>query len=300
MKFLKFPLIALLFAGILTLAFYGCKKEAQSPSLTSDARGGAPKTTLDAPGITCGTSTEASIEVTVTAGASGAPAGFTIQWMTAADYAANGWSDAPCDASFSGNANGYYYSLAAGASVTVNIGDILYDNPGASTTCGDALQCGTDYIFRAFAHANNTVNKSDFSSNLTCSTLACSTDYCSFSQGYWFNSGHGASTHTWPGSITLGNCTYDEATGRAIKDYMIANGGLGGDVRQSFLQASAIKLSFFGETIPAEIQGYMATLDTFLGSLDCLTPTSIPTVSDTGANAAAQAISDWIDAHHCQ
>jgi len=40
MKHFKLPLIALLCAGILTLAFYGCKKDAQSPSLTSDAKPG--------------------------------------------------------------------------------------------------------------------------------------------------------------------------------------------------------------------------------------------------------------------
>ena len=84
MKRFKFPLAALLFAGLFTMAFLSCKKEKNDPSLTSDA---AKKTKMDVPTITCGISTTASIEIKVTAGATGAPAGFSVQWLTAAAYA---------------------------------------------------------------------------------------------------------------------------------------------------------------------------------------------------------------------
>jgi hypothetical protein len=40
MKRLKFPLLAVLLAGIFTLSFYGCKKQVVEPSVTSDAKGG--------------------------------------------------------------------------------------------------------------------------------------------------------------------------------------------------------------------------------------------------------------------
>jgi hypothetical protein len=40
MKNLKFPLIALLVAGLLTIAFIGCKKDNLTPSVTSNGRGG--------------------------------------------------------------------------------------------------------------------------------------------------------------------------------------------------------------------------------------------------------------------
>src|SRR6266567_6710748 len=73
--------------------------------------------TLATPTLTCATgSTQTSINITFTAGANCAPAGFSIQWMTLADYQAlgNQWpnsSDVPnfeapsfCKASFSGNA----------------------------------------------------------------------------------------------------------------------------------------------------------------------------------------------------
>jgi hypothetical protein len=64
--------------------------------------------------------------------------------MTAPDYAANGnaWysSEDPrlCKASFSGNARASRYRLAAGACVTVSLGDLLFDN-GASADCVAAL-----------------------------------------------------------------------------------------------------------------------------------------------------------------
>jgi hypothetical protein len=40
MKKFKLPLIALMTAGLLTIAFIGCKKDLKSPTLTSDAKGG--------------------------------------------------------------------------------------------------------------------------------------------------------------------------------------------------------------------------------------------------------------------
>jgi hypothetical protein len=195
-----------------------------------------PKPKFDAPTITCGGSSEVSINIQVCAGASGAPAGFSIQWMTCADYAVWGWptnSDCPpdingnptcapsfCKASFSGNAFGSRYNLTASDGcgnggtdeVTVNIGEFLFDN-GASTNCPDALQCGTCYVFRAFAHANSSKNRSDFTTNLQCSTLDCrcpEPPNCTYTQGYWKNHGlgdchAGNNDDTWP-DLT-GQCT---------------------------------------------------------------------------------------------
>lgn len=86
----------------------------------------------------------------------GAPAGFSVQWMSEADLAANGgvWysSDDPslCKAAFSGNANGSRYALDAGASVTLTIGDLLMDNGASLENSTDGLNCGTNYVFRVF------------------------------------------------------------------------------------------------------------------------------------------------------
>jgi hypothetical protein len=152
------------------------------------------KPTLATPTLSCAGGTQTSINITFTAGSAGAPAGFSIQWITADALAANNgvWpSDESqyCKASFSGNASGYNYSLAAGASKTVTLGDTLFDTPGASSACdGVALTCGTTYVFRAFAHANSTYNRSAFSANTTCSTAPCgNSGGCTLTQGYWKN-----------------------------------------------------------------------------------------------------------------
>jgi hypothetical protein len=146
---------------------------------------------MSTPTISCGTATQASINIQVCAGTTGAPAGFSLQWMTKADFDANGgvWyaSDDTrlCKASFSGNANLSRYNLLPNQCVTVNVGDFLLDQ-GASTNCPGELVCGTDYVFRAFVHADSTKQRSDFTGNLTCSTLQCGSEGgCTFTQGYW-------------------------------------------------------------------------------------------------------------------
>jgi hypothetical protein len=150
---------------------------------------------FDSPGVYCKDATELTINLCVCAGASGAPAGFSVQWMTAADFAANGsvWyaSDDPrlCKASFSGNAYSSQYILAPNQCCYINVGELLFDNGASAFNCGlDGLLCGTDYVFHVFAHATSTINKSDFSAATTCSTLPCYIPDpigCTFTQGYW-------------------------------------------------------------------------------------------------------------------
>ena len=194
------------------------------------------KTPIDAPQIFCASSSIGSINITICAansgtGSTGLPAGFSLQWMTCEDYAANGnqWfaSDDPrlCKASFSGNANSSRYALAPGACVTVNVGNFLFDQ-GTSTTCSGALRCGTCYLFRAFGHATSNLNRSGFTSNLNCSTDGCSSqcddgDQCEFCNCcvidaiHWPTEGPpGCASFTrdrWPvTSLTLGTVTYTD------------------------------------------------------------------------------------------
>jgi hypothetical protein len=121
-------------------------------------KGGA----IDTPAISCTGATQTSIDIQVCAGATtGAPAGFSLQWLTAEELAAgadgvpgtaddNQWfasADAQlCKASFSGNANLSRYNLAAGECVNVNVGEFLFDN-GASTNCPGGLPAGRSTCF---------------------------------------------------------------------------------------------------------------------------------------------------------
>jgi hypothetical protein len=167
---------------------------------------------VETPIIGCDYSTQASIHIKVTAGAgTGAPAGFSLQWMTLDNFELNSnqWylSDDPrlCKASFSGNANLSSYNLTSGGSVVVIVGDFMFDS-GASSNCVDVLVCGTKYVFRAFAHATSTLNRSAFTLDLICNTEACggSGPGCTYTQGYWKNHGptpSGNNVNTWPEDV---------------------------------------------------------------------------------------------------
>ena len=200
-------------AGVFALLFFGCQKETKKlPSVTSNAKGGSQSTNVfDALTLSCaGSTTQTSIALTITAGASGAPAGFSIQWITKAAFDANGgvWpadSTGYCKASFSGvpygakntqQAGSNSYNLPANGSVTVYIGDLLNDELnqqlGLSTTvCDDGLlECGTQYVFRAFAHANSTKNRSAFTIfDSSCATTSpcqdCDVNGKHRGFGYW-------------------------------------------------------------------------------------------------------------------
>jgi hypothetical protein len=193
------------------------------------------KATADTPLLSCGVSSPVSIDVQVCAGAAtGAPAGFSLQWMTADEYAATGWQDSEllCSGSFSGNANESRYDLAPGECVTVKVGDFLFDN-GASSNCTEPLLCETTYVFRAFAHANSSLKRSDFTADLSCSTLPCEGgEGCTLTQGYWKTHGPegcatGGNVNAWPAtSLDLGAISYTDLELCSIFSTPAAGNGL--------------------------------------------------------------------------
>ncbi|HEY8228672.1 MAG TPA: hypothetical protein VIG25_25630 [Pyrinomonadaceae bacterium] len=208
----------------------------------------AGKRQIDAPTISCAGGTQVSRNITVcapsTINATGLPAGFSLQWMTCDAFAANNnqWfaSDDPrlAKASFSGNANSSRYNLAPGECMTVNVGDLLFDE-GASTNNTSALSCGTCYVFRAFGHATNILNRSTFTDNLNCSTADCGNQgICTLTFSQWKSLGpicdpgaDFASTPTeasgWSlTSITLGTVTYPDVRVTCILDWPANGNGL--------------------------------------------------------------------------
>jgi hypothetical protein len=242
--------------------FIACQKNTKeiSAASTEGNINGAktPKNTMATPVITGVGKSQVSISINVCAGTTGAPAGFSLQWMSATAYALgpdnvsgtaddNTWYASDdlrlCKASFSGNANLSNYNLKAGDCVTVKVGDFLFDN-GASTNCGDELHCGVDYVFRAFAHATSTLQRSEFTANLNESTLPCGTtgEGCTLTQGYWKT--HGVAgpasekiydeNHTiigyvsmWPvNTLSLGTVSYTENQLQSIFDTPAAGNGL--------------------------------------------------------------------------
>jgi len=237
----------------------------------------APKPPISTPAISCAGSTQTSINVQVCAGTTGLPAGFTLQWLKAADYVANGnqWlSDSDplaCSAGFSGNANLSRYNLGPGECVTVNVGDFLFDN-GASTNCPLGLECGTQYVFRAFGHATNSLSRSAFTAVVTCATLDCGhASGCTLTQGYWKTHGAvptGNNVYTWPDAIKanglkLGNVSYTAADLLAILNRPAAGNGLIALAHQLI----AAKLNVAAGADPTVIAADIATADALIGNL---------------------------------
>jgi hypothetical protein len=235
----------------------------------------APAPTINPIAISYETSAASNIAISVTAGESGAPTGFSIQWMTLADYVAMGnqWpvtSEVPnaqapsfCKANFSGivpSSGCIPYNLHPGQNVNVVIGDdSLYDNCAVSSPCSGApLLCNTAYVFRASAlDATGQLRVSD---TITCATLACvGGSSCTYSQGYWRNH-----PNAWPvTSLTLGTVTYQAAELMAILDDPARGNGLVILVHQLI----AAKLNIANGADPSAIQQAITDADNMIGTL---------------------------------
>jgi hypothetical protein len=221
------------------------------------------------------TSAASNIAISVTAGQTGAPAGFSIQWMTLSDYVAMGnqWpvtSEVPsaqapsfCKANFSGrvpSSGCIPYNLHPGQSVTVVIGDdSLYDNCAVSSPCSGApLLCNAAYVFRAFAlDATGQLRVSD---TITCATMPCvGGSSCTYSQGYWRNH-----PNAWPvTSLTLGTATYQAAELMAILDDPARGNGLVILVHQLI----ATKLNIANGADPSAVQQAITDADNMIDTL---------------------------------
>jgi hypothetical protein len=218
------------------------------------------------------TSAASNIAVTVTAGDAGAPAGFTIQWMTLDDYVAlgNHWpvtSEIPnhvapsfCSATFgvpvTQGCTGY--NLLPGQNVSVTIGDdSLYDNCAVTSPCsGSPLLCNTAYVFRVSAAASNVDQRSN---TITCATLPCVVSSCTYSQGYW-------RTHpdAWPViSLTLGTVTYQASELMA----MLENPARGNGLVILAHQLIAAKLNIANGADPSAAQQAVTDADNMIGAL---------------------------------
>jgi len=127
---------------------------------------------------------------------------------------------------------------------------------------------------------------------------------CSFSQGYWFanNEMHPNGVHPWNQTVTVGGYVYTNDEGLAI--WNASNSGGIKVAKKAFTQLSALRLS--GEDSNPAIAGAVATIDNWLSNFGSkLTPANLRNqtaleISLYGdANAAAEAISDWINLNHC-
>ena len=222
------------------------------------------------------TSAASNIAINVTAGQTGARTGFSIQWMTLADYIALGsqWpvtfevpnAAAPsfCKANFGGiapSSSCTAYNLRPGQSVTITIGDdSLYDDCAVSSPCsGSPLLCNTAYVFRALT-LDPSRSGLRVSETVTCATLPCvGGSSCTYSQGYWRNH-----PNAWPvTSLTLGTVTYQAAELMAILD----NPARGNGLVILTHQLIAAKLNIANGADPSAAQQAITDADSMIGAL---------------------------------
>jgi hypothetical protein len=192
--------------------------------------------TLDAPLIgSYAIPGHAKVVVIVFAGESGAPAGFTLEWMKHSDYLANGNqfledpSPLRAEADFTGvpTANTFdgdvtTFVLPPEGWAAVEVGD-LFDETGISRTESFALaelELDTGYVFRAFARGDGENQRSE-ASNLYLINTRLNVN-CTYTQGFWKNH-----PDSWPVSeLMLGDVNYTKAELLAILNQPAQGNGL--------------------------------------------------------------------------
>jgi len=237
---------------------------------------------LDPPDIAPGSSIAATslVQIDVIAGVSGAPNGFTIQWMSKTTFdALGGW---PADETDPAIQSAIYlgtptlntvdgtttFLLAPGQLANVQIGDI-FDETGVQSVNRSELSSGTVYVFRVKANGDPGVSTGGGTSLQGASTYSPTMSYetkthsdlqdCVHTQGYWKNH-----PNAWPVSaVKLGNVIYTEAQLLQIFNTPAAGNGLISLAHQLI----AAKLNLAAGAVPTTtVLGAISTSDALIGN----------------------------------
>ena len=187
---------------------------------------------LDPPTIGYVSSGRGTVRLLITPGASGAPGGFTVEWIPAATFdLLGGWPDASDPriqhASFGGmptlnTTDGTtHFRLTSVEDAGIQIGDV-FDETGVATDDVLELDENTEYVFRA--RANGTASHSE-SPNCGDGRSHTRDDHhheCRHTQGYWKNH-----SRSWPTfSVKLGSVYYSQGQLLDIFDRAAKGNGL--------------------------------------------------------------------------
>ncbi len=268
-------------------------------------------TPYDAPTISCGDAGLNELTINICGGASGAPAGVTLQWMPYDVWITTGWLDSSdprlCALSLSGQPSLQHpgasrWDLGPGACEDILIGDINFDETGVSGTgCGvSPLDCGTRYVFRAFAHAGRGMGRSAWTDNVVCSTAPCPASQCTFTQGYWKNHGTGAcqsgnNADAWPSSVRSGGMdlgTVHYSADQLCSIYNVSAGGNGLISLAHQLITAKMNLANGATSCPA-LTSAISSADALIGSK--VVP---PVGSGTASNGSTGTLTNTLDAYN--
>jgi hypothetical protein len=179
------------------------------------------------------------LTLSITAGSTGAPAGFSVQWMKKADYdALGGWADEGHPSLKYCQCYGpYVLNDWAGTAILgpdgvsyLQLGDLAdEDNSAIYGNDYDLLQPGTEYVIRGYVEGDGNGDPSAFSGNLNTTTL---TSECT--QGFWKTHGPGAchsgnNANVWPNScfpMLLGTVAYNQTQICSILNQNVGGNGL--------------------------------------------------------------------------
>ncbi|MDH4036409.1 MAG: hypothetical protein OEX18_03110 [Candidatus Krumholzibacteria bacterium] len=258
---------------------------------------------VDAPVLSVGQSGHGKQTLTVTAGTSGLPDGFTIWWMDQATFASRGfvWPETEVNgqgaASFTGaptlNTFGGQYTtfkLAPNASITIEIGD-LFQETGVAGTVGE-LDYGTQYHFTAFATDGSGAAASGLSNTVSGSTTESTN--CTYTQGFWKNH-----ESAWPVmSLMLGSVNYSKAQLLSILGQSVQGNGLVSLAHQLI----AVKLNIAAGADPTDASAAIAAADALIGGL-IVPPVGGGYIDPSQTSALTQTLDDYnngvIGPGHC-
>ena len=234
---------------------------------------------LDPPDASAASNACSIVDLSVTAGASGAPNGFTVEWMTRSLFdQLGGW---PADATDPNINSAIFlgtptlntvdgtktFLLSPGQIAIVQLGDI-FDETGVLSETPQELASGTEYVFRVKANGDpgsstggsSLLPSSPYSATQSAITKAHSDQLdCVHTQGYWKNH-----PDAWPVStVRRGSIIYTKADLLLIFDEPAAGNGLISLAHQLI----AAKLNILAGAIPgAVITNAIAAADAMIGA----------------------------------
>lgn len=249
---------------------------------------------LDPVTITGVTAGHAKLEITLQAGPSGAPDGFTIWWAKTSDYNLYGgyWPATPAAwmgwASFTGaptlNTEGgsiTTFVLGPDQTIMVEIGD-LFDETGVAGTTDTELTYDESWSFCAFANGGATGTQSVLSTTLA--DFTTSSTNCTYTQGYWKNH-----TGAWPVSnLTLGSVNYDQTQLLSILNQPAVGNGLISLAHQLI----AAKLNIANGASSSTIDATISAADALIGAL-VVPPVGSGYLDPSTTSALTQALDDY-------
>ena len=221
------------------------------------------------------------VQIRVTAGASGAPSGFALQWMYKSDFDAGGWPVDPygyglyyCDFAGQptwrvGGPNGY--NLGPNESINVMVGQ-FFDETGVYTDYVTELPANTEIVIRGHTEADGYRPESGYSPLKSIKTSLPSTN-CTYTQGYWKNHGPGAcqsgnNPNVWPPSVMSGGMTLGTVNYTATQLCAIFNTPAGGNGLLILAhQLIAAKLNILSGADPSAVSATIASANAMIGGL---------------------------------